>query len=165
MIGDTYGYEKWRYHDFPLSLKIYNQCNLPVLTYGSETWHLTKEQEQKLKSAQRGMERKMLGITWRGRKRATGIREQTKVEDILMTIKKKKWSWAGHIMRRTDNRWTKTVTEWQPRNSKRSQGRQRIRWRDEMAAFAGGRWSSLTSDRERWKGLGMVFDMQWTRNG
>ncbi len=53
----------------------------------------------------------MLGITWRDRKRATWIREQTKVKDILMTIKKKKWSWAGHIMRRTENRWTKRVTE------------------------------------------------------
>ncbi len=34
-------------------------------------WHLTGEQEQKLRSAQRGMERKLLGITWRDRKRAT----------------------------------------------------------------------------------------------
>ncbi len=81
-------------NNLPLSLKrkVYNQCILPVLTYGSKTWHLTKEQEQKLRSAQRGMERKMLGITWRDRKRATWIREQTKVEDILMTIKKKKCS-------------------------------------------------------------------------
>ncbi len=59
-------------------------------------------------------------------------------------------------MRRTYNRWTKRVMEWQPRNSKRSQGRQRIRWRDEIAAFIGARWSSLTSDRERWKGLRKV---------
>ncbi len=64
--------------------KAYNHCILPVLTYGLGTWHLTQEQERKLRSAQRRMERKMLGITW--------IREQTKVEDILMTIKKKKWS-------------------------------------------------------------------------
>ncbi len=42
------------------------------------------------------MERKMLGLTWRGRKRATWIREQIKVEDILKTIKMKKWSWAYH---------------------------------------------------------------------
>ncbi len=113
----------------PLSLKrkVYNQCVLPVLTYGSEIWHLTKEQERKLRSAQRRMESKMLGITWRDRKRATWIREQTKVEDILTTIKMRKWSWAGHVTRRTDNRWTKRVTEWQPRNCKRSQGRQRVR--------------------------------------
>ncbi len=48
----------------------------------------------------------MLGITWRDKKRASWIREQTKVEDILMTIKNKKWTWAGHVMSRRDNRWT-----------------------------------------------------------
>ncbi len=34
----------------PLSLKgkVYNQCILPVLTYGSESWCLTKELERKL---------------------------------------------------------------------------------------------------------------------
>ncbi len=31
-------------------------------------------------------------------------REQTKVEDILAKIKKKKWAWEGHIMRKTNNR-------------------------------------------------------------
>lgn len=41
--------------------------------------------------------------------------EGTSIEDILMTIKKK-WIWEGHVMRRIDIRWTKRVTEWQPRN-------------------------------------------------
>ncbi len=112
--------------NLPLSLKrkVYNQCILPVLTYGSETWCLTKELERKLRSAHRGMERRMLGITWRDKKRASWIREQTKVEDFLMTNKNKKWTWAGHIMRRHDNRWIMRVTEWQPRNGRRNQGRQ-----------------------------------------
>ncbi len=98
--------------NLPLSLKrkVCNQCILPVLTYGLEAWHLTNEQEQKLRSAQRGMERKILSITWRDRKRATWLREQTKVENILMTIKKKKWSWVGNIMHRTYNRWTKKIS-------------------------------------------------------
>ncbi len=115
--------------NLPLSFKgkVYNQCILLVLTYGSETWHLTKKQGEKLRSAQGALERKMLGIMWRDRKRAIWIRKHTKVEDILMTINKKKWVWAGHIMRRTDNRWTKKVTEWQPRYCKRRQDRQKIR--------------------------------------
>ncbi len=153
--------------NFPLSLKrkVYNQCILPVLTYGSETWRLTKELERKLRSAQRGMERRMLGITLRDRKQASWNREQTKVEDILMTIKNKKWIWGGHIMRRRDNRWTTRVTEWQPRNGRRNQGRQRVRWRDEIRAFAGPSWGSLTSDREKWRMLGKAFVLQWTCNG
>ncbi len=91
--------------NLPLSLKrkVYNQGILPVLTYGPETWRLTKELERKL-SAQKRMQRRMLGITWRDRKRASWIREKTKVKDILMTIKKRKWAWAGLLMRRRDNR-------------------------------------------------------------
>ncbi len=153
--------------NLPLSLKrkVYNQCILPFLMYGLETLLLTKELERKLRSAQRGMERRMLGITWRDRKRALWIREQTKVEDILMAIKNKKWTWNGDVMRRRDNRWTTRVTEWQHRNGRRNQGRQRVRWRDEIRAFTGTRWSSLTSGRERWRMLGKAFVLQWTSNG
>ena len=135
--------------NLPISLKrkVYNQCILPVLTYGSETWSLTKVLERKLQSAQRGMERIMFGITWRDKKRASWIREQTKVEDILTTIKRKKWTWARHIMRRTDNRWTIRVTEWQPRDGKRRQGRQRTRWKDEIRSFAGVAWNRRAADR------------------
>ncbi len=83
--------------NLPLSMKrkVYNHSILLVLTYGLETWRLTKELGRKLRSAQRGMERRMLSIAWRDRKRASWIREQTKVEDILVTIKNKKWTWEG----------------------------------------------------------------------
>ncbi|WP_265430092.1 RNA-directed DNA polymerase, partial [Klebsiella pneumoniae] len=42
----------------PLSLKriVYHHCVLPVMTYGAETWRLTKHLESKLRSAQRAME-------------------------------------------------------------------------------------------------------------
>ncbi len=112
----------------------------------------------------KGMERRILGITWRDRKRASWIREQTKVKDILIAIKNKKWTWAGHVMRRHYNRWTTRVTEWQPRNG-RKQGRQSVRWRDEIRAFTEPSWSSLTSERERWRMLGKAFVLQWTSNG
>ena len=153
--------------NLPIALKrkVYNQCILPVMTYGSETWSLTKELERKLQSAQRGMERIMLGITLRDKKRASWIREQTKVEDILSTVKRRKWTWAGHVMRRTDNRWTVRVTEWHPRDGKRRQGRQRIRWRDEIRSYAGKAWNRHTGDRVKWKTLGKAFVLQWNNSG
>ena len=73
-----------------LKRKVFKQCVLPIMTYGSETWTTTKLLERKLVSAQRGMERLMLGISLRDRKRAAWIREQTKVEDILKCVNKKK---------------------------------------------------------------------------
>ena len=56
--------------------------------------------------------KEMFGILWTNRKRTSLIREQTKVEDILNTIIRKKWTWAGHNMIQGNNRWTVRVREW-----------------------------------------------------
>ncbi len=95
------------------------------MTYGAEIWRFPKDLDRKLRSAQRGMERKRLHITWRDRNRASWIREQMQVED---------------------NMWTTKITERQPRNCRR-QGRQGTRWKDEIRAFARAGWSTLTPDR------------------
>ena len=86
-----------------LKRKIYNQCVIPAMTYGCETWKLTKQAENLLRIAQRAMERAMLGITLRDRKRSTWIREKTKVKDIIQVVKQQKWRWAGHVARMNDN--------------------------------------------------------------
>ena len=81
----------------------------------SETWALKKAHMELLSVAQRKMECIMLGITLRDHKRNTWIRHQTGVNDIIDVIKKGIHGWAGHIARFKDNRWTKRVTEWTPR--------------------------------------------------
>jgi hypothetical protein len=48
---------------------------------------------------------------------------RTKVTDIAHCISMLEWQWAGHISRRTDNRWGKGVLEWRPRLGIRSVGR------------------------------------------
>ena len=77
--------------------------------------------------AQRKMEHIMLGITLRGRKRNSWIRQETSVRDIINAITKAKHRWAGHISRLSDNRWTIRATEWTPRNWTRKQGRPQTR--------------------------------------
>ena len=52
---------------------------------------------------------------------------RTKVEDVIKTAKKMKWSWAGHIARRTDGRWTTNVLQWIPREKKRPRRRPNAR--------------------------------------
>ena len=65
----------WKYKDvlkseLPICMKrkIFNQCILPVLTYGCETGTSTKKINQILAVTQRAMEKSMLGITRRDRK-------------------------------------------------------------------------------------------------
>ena len=107
----------------------------------------------------------MLGITLRDRKRSTWIRKKTGVKDIVQVVKQQKWRWAGHVARMDDNRWTKRITDWQPKNEIRSRKRPDTRWRDEIENFAGVAWQVLAQDRASWKKLGKAFVQQWTYNG
>ena len=134
------------------------------MIYGSETWKPTKTMEIKLRSAERGMERSVLRISLRDRKRASWVREKTKVNDMLLAIKEQTWRCSGHLARREDNRWTKRLTDWTPREGKRDRRPDR-RWRDEIEKNAGATWQQLAKSLESWKGLRETFVQQWTVSG
>ena len=69
-----------------LKRKMMESIIVPAMIYGCETWTLTVKQEIKLKTAQRSMERLMLGFTKKDRKRNNWIRNKTKIEDIVELI-------------------------------------------------------------------------------
>ena len=118
-----------------LKRQVYNSCVLPAMTYGAETWTLTKQAQNKLAAAQTNMERSMLNITYKDRNANIWVRERTEVIDIINTVRKMKWSWAGHISRLKDNRWTSRVTTWRTYDEKRRHGRPAKRWRDDLAKY------------------------------
>ena len=60
------------------------------------------------------------------------IRERTKINDILEEITKLKQKWARNVARMKDNRRTVRCTEWQVRDGKRSKGRPKRRWRNDI---------------------------------
>ena len=105
----------------PLSLKrqVFDQCVLPTMTYGCQTWSLTKATTQRLRTAQRAMERKMLKAKLKDKIPCREIRAKTNIKDVVKFAAKQKWKWAGHVARLNDNRWTKRITDWQPRYGKR----------------------------------------------
>src|SRR5580700_8915390 len=110
------------------------------MTYGSQTWAITKRMQERLRTTQRSMERVMVGTTRRDRKTNMWLRQQSGVQDIVCRIKQLKWQWAGHIARQIDNRWTKIVTEWIPLQGKRKQSRPTTRWEDDIRKFLGVTW-------------------------
>ena len=93
--------EVMKNNDFSMSLKrrVFESCVLPSITYGCETWVLTKAHIQKLQVCQRAMERSMLGIKIKDKIRNTIIRERTEVIDIIDKICRQKWRWAEHMAR------------------------------------------------------------------
>ena len=72
-----------------LKRQVYNSCVLPVMTYGAETWTLTKQAQNKPAAAQTKMDRSMLNITYKDRRTNIWVRERTKLIDIIYTVRKK----------------------------------------------------------------------------
>lgn len=145
-----------------LKAKVFEQCVMPVLTYGTETMTLTQKSAEKFRVAQRGMERAMLGITLRDRKTNEWIRDKTKVKDVMAIIARKKWTWAGHIARMHESRWTRRVLEWRPRADKRGRGRPPQRWTDDIRRHGGRDWMRRAKDRQDWKKREEAYIQEWT---
>ena len=147
----------------PISLKkqVMDQCILPTMTYGCQTWSLNKQMTNKLRTAQRAMERKILDLKLKDKIPCSEIRKRTKIIDIIEYTLKQKWKWAGHIARLKDNRWTRRCTEWQPRRGERSRGRPSRKWQDDITEKEGATWIRKATDRRRWKTLMEGYILQW----
>ena len=130
-----------------LKRQVYNSCVLPAMTYGAETWPLTKQEQNKLVAAQTKMERSMLNITYKDRRTNIWIRQRTKVIDIMYTV-------GRAYNRLKDNRWTSRVTTWRPYDKKRrhGQGRPAKRWRDDLDKYLSDTiWQRTAQDRVIWR--------------
>ena len=122
------------------------------MTYGAETWTVTSQAKNKLAAAQTKMERNMLNITYRDTKTNIWVRQRTKVTDVVEQIRSRKWTWAGHVSRIRDNRWTLRYTTWKTYERKIPRGRPVTRWRDEQDDYwKGAIWQRIAQDRQMWK--------------
>ena len=96
--------------------------------------------------------RSMLNITYKDRRTNIWVRERTKVIHIMYTVRKMILSWAGHINRLKDNRWTSRVTTWRPYDKTRRQGRPAKRWRDDLDKYWSDTiWQRTAQDRVIWR--------------
>ena len=105
---------------------MFNQCILTTMTYGSETWSLTKDLEQKLVTSQRARCRIYLC------EKKSITKSYARKQRLKTSWRRKSENQSGdglgmYVARLQDNRWTNRLTEWQPGMGKRRRGRQKRR--------------------------------------
>ncbi|KAK6740639.1 hypothetical protein RB195_008854 [Necator americanus] len=158
-----------------LRAHLFNTTVLPALTYASETWALRKQEENAVSVIERAIERVMLGVSRfkqvRDGIRSSLLRQRSKIRDAAAFAKESKIRWAGHVMRFNDNRWTRAVSEWIPRDIKRNTGRPPTRWSDfftksfkenydalRVPRERRNHWATLARDRDKWKNYWRPLD-------
>ena len=105
------------------------------MTYASETWVLKGAIIQKLLVFERKILRRIFGPTkenqiWRI-KTSEELDKLIKHKNIINYIKAQRLSWFGHVQRFPDTRTVKKIFNWKPL-TKRSQGRPKYRWEDNI---------------------------------
>jgi len=105
----------------------------PVLTYGAETWVLSKQEEHRLSILERKILRRIYGLVidggrWRIRTNQE-LYQLSGENDIVKFCKLSRLRWAGHVVRQDDDDLSRRVLLSEP-GGKRPRGRPRLLWKD-----------------------------------
>ncbi|KAE9413696.1 hypothetical protein Angca_004545, partial [Angiostrongylus cantonensis] len=115
-----------------LRVHLFDSTVLPALTYESKFYALRKQEETPPTVIKYAVERTKHGVSRLTQVRegiqTSDLRQQSKIKDAILYAKQSKIRWTGHVMRMNDNRWTRAVSDWIPRDVKRAAGRPSTRW-------------------------------------
>ena len=137
-------------------IRIFNTNVKSVLLYGSETWRVTNNNTHRLQTFINRCLRNILNIRWPETISNEQLWDSTNQTPVEIEIRKRKWSWIGHTLRKPASNTTRQALKWNPQG-KRRVGRPRQTWRrsieTEMKA-AGMTWTELertSQNRVRWR--------------
>ncbi|CAH8459102.1 unnamed protein product [Schistosoma turkestanicum] len=139
-------------------IRIFNTNVKTVLLYGAETWRTTKAIIQKIQVFINSCLRKILRIRWPDTISNNELWERTSQIPMEEEIRKKRWKWIGHTLRKAPNCVTRQALTWNPQG-KRKRGRPRNTLRREIEKDMRGmnkHWTELereAQDRVGWRKL------------
>ena len=140
-------------------IRIFNTNVKSVLLYGSETWKTTKSLQSKLQVFVNKCLRYILKIWWPNKITNEELWRKTNQEDITSTIRRQKWNWIGHTLRKDSaTNITRQALDYNPKG-KRKQGRPKNNWRHSTLKdleTVGMTWQEakvMAQKRVRWRAM------------
>ena len=137
-------------------MRLFNACVKSVLLYGCETWKATTSVIKKLQTFLNRCIRTILGVRWMDRVRNEELWERANQVSMEEEIKKRRWRWIGHTLRKSTASISRHSLKWNPQG-KRVQKRPRETWRrcvEKEMTKMGNSWgelSKIAQDRRGWK--------------
>ena len=134
-------------------IRIFSACMKLVLFYGCETCLVTSEIRRKIQAFVNQCLQYILSIWWPNIISNKDLWKMTDQEDINLEIRKRKFRWIGHTLRKEDGEIPKTALLRNPQGN-RKRGRPKNSWRRSVIKEAGRSWNELmflAADRQKWK--------------
>ena len=137
-------------------LRIFDSNVKSVLLYGSETWRVIKNSSNKIQTFINKCLQRILNVKWFDRVPNTTLWERAKQEQLAVQVRRQRWRWVGHMLRKDTANVTRQALEWNPQG-KRKRGRPKQTWRrtvhDELRII-GLTWEGAkrnARDRKKWR--------------
>lgn len=136
-------------------IRIFNSSVKSVLLYGSETWRVTDILSNKLRVFTNKCLRRICRIFYPDTISNARLHSLTGSEPVDIEIRRRKWRWIGHTLRKPDNDIAKMSFEWNPQG-RRNVGRPVENWRRSVQReiVVGRSWREikrLAQDRRGWR--------------
>ena len=131
----------------------------PIATYGCESWTLTKSDQGRINSFEMWCWRRMLGISWTMK---SVLEEVQPANRLLSFVRSQMMSYFGHVARRDGESLEKVIMQGRV-EGKRTPGRPRTRWMDQIKSMAGCPLPELyilARNRHEWRSVVAVASCQ-----
>ncbi|KAL9969196.1 hypothetical protein ACROYT_G021383 [Oculina patagonica] len=129
-----------------MKVQLFKTIVRSVLMYGCEAWKLMKTEAKKLDGFQYKCMKRILRIRWPQTISHQQIQENTGVNRTSDEIRRRRWNWIGHIMRKGREEHCVTALEWRPEGRRRP-GRPKTTWRrmveDERQTAGWQSWANV----------------------
>lgn len=146
------------YLSIQTKLRIFNSNVKSTLLYGCETWNAATRDMQSVQVFVNKCLRKILQIYWPRTITNNQLWLETQQQPIQIEIRKRKWSWIGHTLRKQITDIARQAIDWNPQGSRR-RGRPSHTWKRQIESeishlhLSWNEVKRLALDRAHWNDL------------